>query len=298
MILVAGGTGTLGAHLVPLLATAGHRIRVLTRDERHADRVGEGGVEVVVGDVRNPAAVTAAVRGCRTVISAIHGFAGPGRPSPASIDRDGNRTLFAAAAAEGAEHVILVSVVGAAADHPMSLHRMKFAAEQDLIASGPAWTIIRSTAFMETWIGLIGSPLAAKGHALVFGPGDNPINFVSMRDVAAVVELAVRDPALRGETLEVGGPENLSFNEVARRIVGGAAGTSARTKHIPLPVLRAMSVLARPVAPGFARQARAAVVMNTTDLTFTDRGTRRLLPDLAVTTFDQALHEATAAAGS
>lgn len=250
-------------------------------------------MEVVVGDVRNAADVAGAVRGCRILISAIHGFTGPRRSSPASIDRDGNRTMFAAARAEGVEHVILVSVIGAAPDHPMSLHRMKFAAEQDLMASGLAWTIIRAASFMETWIGLIGGPIATKGHALVFGPGDNPINFVSVRDVAAAVEMAVRDPALRGETLEVGGPEDLGFNEVARRILAGAGG-SARAKHIPLPVLRAMSVLARPVAPGFARQARAAVVMNTTDLTFADRSP---LPGLALTALDEALREATAPAG-
>jgi hypothetical protein len=60
------------------------------------------------------------VAGVRVVVSAIHGFAGPGRVTPASVDRDGNANLVAAAKAAGAD-VVLMSVVGAAPDHAMEL---------------------------------------------------------------------------------------------------------------------------------------------------------------------------------
>ena len=72
------------------------------------------------------------------MISAIHGFVGRGRASLEAIDRDANRALFQTAAAAGAGHVVLVSVLDAAHDHPMSLHRAKHAAEQALQASGLA----------------------------------------------------------------------------------------------------------------------------------------------------------------
>ena len=109
--------------------------------------------------------------------------------------------------------------------------------------------------------------LLVTGHALVFGPGDNPINLVSVRDVAALAALAVEDEALRNEVVEIGGPENLGFRTLAKRMIE-ASGRPARIKHIPLTVLRIMSVLARPFSPGFARQANAAVVMNTRDFSF------------------------------
>jgi uncharacterized protein YbjT (DUF2867 family) len=155
--------------------------------------------------------VAAAVCGCTTVISAVHGFAGPGKPSPGAVDRDANRALIHAAAAAGVQHLVLVSVLAAAGDHPMSLHRAKYAAEQALRASGLPWTIIRPAAYLETWVAVIGARLAAGGPALVFGPGRNPINFVSAHDVAAAVDLAVHDQALRGQVLEVAGPENLTL---------------------------------------------------------------------------------------
>ena len=289
MILVAGGTGNLGAHLVSGLVGGGHDVRVLTRDPKRANVSSTDfeRVELVTGDVRVPADVARAVASCRVVISAVHGFAGRGNPSPEAIDRDANRVLITAAKAAGVEHFILLSVQGAAADHPMSLHRAKHAAEQALRESGLAFTILRPTAFMETWTGIIGGTIAAKGHALVFGPGKNPINLVSVRDVAALVLLALEDPSLRNETLEIGGPENLGFVSLAEQIIQ-AQGKPARIKHIPLPVLRVMSVLARPFAPVFARQARAAVVMNTIDMSF-DGAVRERLPSLPRTTLSDVL---------
>jgi uncharacterized protein YbjT (DUF2867 family) len=273
VILVAGGTGTLGRKIVARLLARGERVRVLTR----GTRVAWPEVEVVNGDVRDPRRVEEAVRGCRAVVSALHGFAGAHQPSPEAIDRDGNQRLIAAAAEAGVEHFVLLSVHGAASDHPMSLHRAKFAAEQALARSGLAFTVIRPTAFFETWVDIITQPLAAGGDsALVFGPGVNPINFVAVQDVAALADLALRDELLRGQSLDIGGPEDLGFAALAERLLR-QRGMPVRIKHIPLAALRAMAILARPFSPTFARQAQAAVVMNLTDMTFS--GGRR--PDYA-----------------
>jgi NADH dehydrogenase len=123
---------------------------------------------------------------------------------------------------------------------------------------------------------------------VVFGPGRNPINFVSARDVAALVDLAVHDPSLRGQILEVAGPENLTFTELAERLIA-ASGQPGRIRHVPLPMLRVMSLLARPVSPMYARQAQAAVVMNTTDMR-TDLSTiRDRFPTVPATTLDEVL---------
>jgi len=287
MILVAGGTGTLGTRVVRQLTGRGEAVRVLARDPGRAGQLPDT-VELLPCDLRDPATLTAAVAGCTTVISAVQGFVGPGRPSPESVDRDGNRALIRAAVSAGTEHLVLVSVLGAAPDHPMSLHRAKHAAEQALLESGLAWTIIRPAPFLETWTGIIGAKLAGNGQAPVFGPGTNPISFVSADDVAAVVDLAVHDPSLRGQVLEVAGPERLSFTQLADRLVG-ATGRPGRVRHVPLPVLRAMSALVRPVAPVLARQAQAAVVMNTTDMTADGAALRGRFPVLPSTTLDELL---------
>ncbi len=282
MILIAGGTGTLGTQVVRLLTAHGIEVRVLTRDPARAQHVHGDLVEIVSGDVRDPSAVERAAAGAQTVISAIQGFSGTSDYNPQTVDRQGNSNLIRAARTGAAEHFILVSVQGAAPDHPMELFRMKYAAEQELKASGLAWTIIRPTAYMETWAHLIGEPLLKTGRTRIFGRGNNPINFVSDHDVARFVELAVLDPAMRGELVEVGGPENLSMRQVVQTFEA-VTGRVGKKSHVPLPMMRLMSVLMRPLNPTLARQIQAGVVMDTLDMTFDPSETGRRYPSIPPT---------------
>jgi NADH dehydrogenase len=289
MIAVAGGTGTLGTRLVPLLTGQGHAVRVLTRDPARAQHLTNPGVEVIRGDVRDPASVERALHGAAAVISAVHGFAGPGGVSPATVDQAGNANLIGAAARTGAAFV-LVSVVGASPGHPIGLFRAKHAAEGTLRASGIPWSVVRATAFMETWGTIMGRPLQASGKTMVFGHGDNPINFVSATDVAALVGLAAADPGLRGQVFEIGGPDDLTFNQVAA-IVQNAAGRHGTVRHIPRLALRAMAYLTTAIKPALARQARAALAMDTLDMTFDSTAARRAFPCLPNTDMPSALKE-------
>jgi NADH dehydrogenase len=289
VIVVAGGTGTLGTRLVPRLVGQGLAVRVLTRDPARARYLAGQGVEVVGGDVRDSADVAQAVRGAGTVISAVHGFAGPGGVSPATVDRAGNANLIGAATRAGAAF-ILVSVVGAAPTHPIGLFRAKYAAEDMLRVGDIPWTIVRATAFMETWATIMGRMLQTSGKVLVFGRGDNPVNFVSARDVAALLARAVTDPGLRGQVLEIGGPDNLTLNRVAA-ILQETTGRRGAVRHIPRPALQAIARLTSAVKPALARQAGAALAMDTIDMTFDSTRTRQAFPGLPNTGMRSAVKE-------
>lgn len=288
MILIAGGTGTLGTQIVRLLTARELEVRIMTRDPARARHLEGDLVEIVPGDVRDLHAVEQAASGAQTVISAIHGFAGTGDLNPRTVDGQGNSNLIQAARTSGAEHFILVSVQGAAPDHPMELFRMKYLAEQELKASGLDWTIIRPTAYMETWAALIGKPLIETGKTRIFGRGDNQINFVSAHDVARFVELAVIEPDMRGETVEVGGPENLSMKQVAETFET-VIGKTGKKSHVPLPMMRLMSVLMRPVNPTLARQVQAGVVMDTQDMSFDPSETSSRYPSVPLTSLAEVV---------
>ena len=287
MILVAGGSGRLGTLIVRRLAARSLCVRVLTRDRKRTAHLEPDGVEVIEGDVRERSSVDGAMVGVSTVVSAIHGFGDIGHVSPASVDRDGNRNLVTAAAAAKAT-VVLMSIVGASAEHPLDLFRMKYAAEQHLRASGTPWTIVRATAFAEFWLDLLDQTAGPSGRPVIFGRGINPINFVSVSDVAALVERVVVDSSARGETFEIGGPKNVSFNELAASLQR-AAGRTAPPRHIPRPMLRLLAAVLGPVWPNRARQMRAAIAMDTMDLTFAPTDLHRRFPELPVTSLADIL---------
>jgi NADH dehydrogenase len=259
VILVAGGTGRLGTELVGRLVAGGEQVRVLTRDAARAAHLPP--VEVVVGDVRRPGDVARAVAGADAVVSAVHGFTGRG-VSPASVDRDGNACLVDAAAGVGA-HVVLVSGLGAAPDHPIELFRMKAAAEQHLRASGAPWTIVRAGAFLELYRDLFRRTAGRTGRPLVLGRGDNPVTFAAVPDVAGAVVCALTDPACRDVVLEVPG-RTMTFDELAAAMEPELGAGARSPRHVPRLVLRLLAV-AGATTPG--RLAAAALVMDTSDVT-------------------------------
>ena len=109
-ILITGGTGYIGRHLIPILLGHGHRVRVLTRAES-AGRVPAGAL-TVVGDALDEASVAAALRRDDTVVHLV----GTPHPSPSKADQFEKVDLISIRATVGAakrsavSHLIYVSV--------------------------------------------------------------------------------------------------------------------------------------------------------------------------------------------
>ncbi|MGA7227897.1 MAG: SDR family oxidoreductase [Acidimicrobiia bacterium] len=286
MILVVGGSGRLGRIVVDRLVSRGDQVRVLTRSAIRPAHLGPT-VDVVTGDARLPATLESAMIGVDLVVSAMHGFVGRRGTSPASVDRDGNENLVDAAKAAGA-HIVILSLVGASLSHPLPLARMKYVAEQYAWRSGVETTVVRATAFMELWLDVLRQTVGRSNRPLVFGRGDNPINFVSVQDVAALVDLTIHDLSTRGSTFEIGGPANISFNEFASKLRPGNNAVRA-PRHVPRAMLALTSVLLQPLNTQAGRQARSALVMDSADLTFDATEIHRSYPQLPFTSLDQVL---------
>lgn len=257
MIVVAGGTGRLGSALVHRLLTAGRDVRVFSRG-----LTGEAsaGVDVVLGDIRSYADVEAAVVGAEVVVSAVQGFAGPGGVTPRSVDRQGNLNLVRAAERTGAD-VVLVSLTHAAPDSALEIAREKYAAEQALRASRIGWTVVRSAAFSELWIQLLEDTARRSHRPLVFGHGQSPVWWVSVEDVAAEVARLTLDRSARGRTIEVVGPDGLSLEELARKVML-ARGWSGSPRRVPPVALQLGSATIGRVVPAVGRRLRAALAMD------------------------------------
>lgn len=277
MILLVGASGRLGQVVAQHLLAQGKLVRAMTRTPAKLENLKHQGAAVVGGDLRDPDSLARACQGVEQVVVAAHALVGKGDNTPQAVDAAGHRQLIDAAKAAGVKHVVLLSVLGAGPEAPLEFLRIKYRTEEYLRASGLSFTILRSAAFMDLWGHLIGQPILEQGKTTIFGRGANPINFVAVEDVARFVLIALDDPRARNRTIEVGGPENLTFNQVAD-LFEQVRGPEAKKRHMPLLVMRLMAHLMPLINPALGRQIGAGVYMDTADLRYDMTETLQTFP--------------------
>lgn len=214
VVLVTGGTGTLGRPLVAQLRAEGHGVRVLSR------RAGSG---THVGNLATGAGVRAAVSGADVVVHAASDTRRLGR-----ADLVQTQTLLRECGA--AAHVVYVSIVGV--DRiPFAYYRRKLACEGVVRDAGRPWTILRATQFHELVAGVLG----AMAHLPVAPlPLDFRFQPVAAADVAAHLCGVVVDGPAR-DVLCFGGPEDLTLRAMAATWREAHAGRPGRVWNVPLP---------------------------------------------------------------
>jgi Predicted nucleoside-diphosphate-sugar epimerases len=262
----------------------------MTRMQSKGDDLKKRGASIVKGDLRDPESLEFGLRGVTTVISAAHSMLGKGDSSSNIVDDEGVRALVDNAKLAGVENFIFVSVFGASLDHPVDFWRTKARMERYVRESGMAFTIIRPTAFMEMHAQeLIGKFVFKGQRVLLFGAGRNPRNFVAAGDVAELVVRAVDDSSMRGEVIEIGGPENLTDRQVIAAFER-ASGKKAKVSSIPLSFLRMVSLGLGRIHPGISRIIRSGIVAETTDQMF-DPGALLAKTSLPLTRLDDFARE-------
>jgi uncharacterized protein YbjT (DUF2867 family) len=214
----------------------------------------------------NPATLEPATSGAATVVSAIHGFAVANGGTPARVDRDGNAALIDAADAAGAS-IVLLSVLGAAPDHPLALFRMKAAAEHHLGTTTSGWTIVRAASFAELQLEMLCRTAGRGGAPVVLGRGENRVNVVSVKDVAKAVAASTTGD-FKGKVLDVGGPQDLTLNELARIAQRSLGRTGPPLRHLPRGLLRALAAAQHLPRIPLGQIAALALALDTVPMTY------------------------------
>jgi nucleoside-diphosphate-sugar epimerase len=121
-ILVTGGTGFTGGHLCERLAKEGDTVRALVRDRDRCGELSRWGVEVVTGDLRDPASLTRAMQGIDTVyhIAALYRPENVWRREMWETNVQGTQNILDAAVKGGVQRFVHCSTVGVHGDitHP------------------------------------------------------------------------------------------------------------------------------------------------------------------------------------
>jgi len=241
MILVTGATGFVGTHLVRGLTKAGHKVRAFARGKAAFERAAFKGVEAAYGDVSDQASLLKAMSGCDTVIHLV----GIIQPGPGytfqSIHVEGTRHVVGAAKDAGTvKHLIYQSALGTRIDAVSDYHKTKYIAETLTKGSGLNWTITRPSIIYGAGDGFIKKlteVIKLTPVVPVIGQGNGKLQPIYIDDLVDVFVKVVGNPAYYGRTLELGGPEQLTFSEIVE-VLKAALGTSKPTVHFPLALMR------------------------------------------------------------
>jgi len=237
MILVVGATGLVGSEVCQRLMRRGEPVRALVRATSSKEKI-EGlrslGVELCVGDLKDPQSIVAACRGVNAVISTASSTLTrqPG-DSIESVDAAGQLNLVNAAKDANVGRFLFVSF----RRPPGISFPLGDAKEQvENAVTSLNFTVIQASWFMEVWLSPALGFDYANAAARIYGPGTSPISWVSFRDVAEICAVALRHPAAGRKTIEFGGPEALSPLEVVARFER-IGGRPFRLEHVSEPAL-------------------------------------------------------------
>src|SRR5439155_4522404 len=112
--------------------------------------------------------------------------------------------------------------------------------------SGVPHVMLRPTAFMDIWIDqLLAKDIREKGVGTIFGDGNTIANYIAIDDVAEFAVKILSRPEVVNEAVEVGGPSNVSQNDLAT-LVERRLKSSGKRRHIPVAALRFLPPIVRP----------------------------------------------------
>lgn len=252
-VFVTGAAGFVGRSVVARLAADGCAVTALSRS---AAAPGAEGFRTVRGDLMIPDAWRAALRDADTVVHLAAAVGKADRAEFFRINRDGTALLLREAAAAGVRRFIFTSSIAAAYKDTKYYHyaHSKQAAEAVVRGEAVPWIIVRPTLVLGrgSAIGRRFRSLGAAPILPVFGTGRVRVQPVHVDDLAAVVAGLVRRDDLTGRTLEIGGPDIVTMEELLEKVHIAIHGRQPRSVHVPLGLLRRTLGALESISPALA----------------------------------------------
>jgi uncharacterized protein YbjT (DUF2867 family) len=246
LILVTGGTGFVGGHVVHELRGRDLPVRCLVRDLRRGARLAAWGCELVEGDVTDPESLRAAVAGADTIIHLV-GIRQGRREQFRRVMVEGTRDLLAAAKDAGVRRFVHMSALGTseASKDLVPYYGAKWENERQVEGSGVPYVIFRPSFVFAPDGGIL--PTFAKLARFtpvtpIIGSGHQRIQPIWADDLATYFAEAVGRDDVAGRLFELGGPDVVSWNEFWLRLKR-VRRIRRPSLHIPVALMKVNALL-------------------------------------------------------
>jgi uncharacterized protein YbjT (DUF2867 family) len=246
-ILVLGGTGHYGRHIVRSLLEKDAPVRVLSRNAGNARKILGQVPEIIEGDITLRELIIEALNGVSAVVISVSAFAPKLIRELRLIERDSVLMVLTEAERAGVSRIVYISIYDIRQDIARRLDlesaEIKAEIENALAHSDFNWTVLGAAPSMEIFFAMI------RGDTMVVPGGGPPaLPTVSPVDVGKIVAQTVLKNDLHGKRFRMVGPEAISFPEAAERI-SSVTGKTIGFRKIPLLLPKIARVITEPLTP-------------------------------------------------
>jgi len=238
MILVIGGTGFIGRHLVARLVESGEKVRVASRGSRRAAL--PDGVEQAQADVVTGEGLAEAMAGVEKVAHLVAIIIERGSQRFDAVIRGGTEGVVREAETAGVKKLVYVSAIGAAPDPKFPYWHAKWEAEQTVAGSSLNYTILRPSLVFgpeDDFFNRLADMVRRSPLVPIAGAGKTRFQPIGVDDLVTCVAACLGEGTHDRQTVEVGGPEQLTYNELID-VISAALGKRRPRVHVPLWLMR------------------------------------------------------------
>ena len=245
-VLVTGGTGFVGHHVVHALRARNVTVRALVRDPRRARRLSAWGAELVVGDVADQTVLRAACVGVQAVIHLVAIINGS-RADFERVMEHGTRNLVAAAEGAGVGRFVLASALGLdeRSKDAVPYFTAKWEMERAVRSSSLGYVVFRPSFVFGRDGGVLPTFIRLARYAPVtpiIGSGGQRLQPIWVEDVAQYYAVAATEQEAANRMFELGGPDAVTWNEFWERLKR-VLGVRRPSVHVPSGLMRAQATV-------------------------------------------------------
>lgn len=238
-VLIVGCNGHVGREIVKKAVSRGMDIRCFDLNPLSIPQLDTSSLDVVTGDITDPAGVNRVTQGVDAVIDVI-GMRGETKTrTHEMVEHGGVRNIIQAARENGIQHILYTSVLGVEPDSPARTLAAKWNAEQSLMHANIPYTIFRPSGYFVDFAEYFAPKIRDTGSFTVVGSGLTRLQPLDPADLAEAFLQSLGNEKARNRLFKIAGPEVFTLVEIIT-LVSRVVERTVTIRKMPFPLMNAL----------------------------------------------------------